>query len=179
MAVLAGTFAPQTMIYTATAAQIWHEIQRRQASTGDHVIFQLQKDPESPYRYRGVAVFRVSVALSWLPDIQAQLVTESGRPWLPNWLQFSAALPELAAAVPGVACSVAIDAQAVAWARSPARDAKRMGQLSAARAEWPGRIEELRAEWLPRRKTARRAGYLAAADALASALEFDLARGAV
>ena len=51
--------------------------------------------------------------------------------------------------------------------------------MSEARAAWPSQIEAIRAEWLPRRKTARRAGYLAAADALASALEFDLARGAV
>ena len=175
MARLARTFAPQTMIYTATAAQIWHEIQRRQASTGGAVVFRLQKDPSStPYRYRGVPNFRVTVGMDWL-DAEIAVVDSYGKPWLPNWMQFSAALPELLA--PGVSVGVQVDAEAVAWAPSASRTAKRMAALATTKAAWPTRIEELRAEWLPRRKTARRAGYLAAADALQGAIEFDQARG--
>ena len=62
-------------------------------------------------------------------------------------------------------------------APSASRTAKRMAALATTKAAWPTRIEELLAEWLPRRKTARRAGYLAAADALQGAIEFDQARG--
>ena len=165
------------MIYTATTGQIWHEMQRQRASTGGAVVFRLQKDPSStPYRYRGVPVFRVAVGMDWL-GAEIAIVDDYGRPWLPNWMQFAAALPELLA--PGVSVGVQVDADAVAWAPSASRTTKRVVALTTTKAAWPGRIEELRAEWLPRRKTARRAGYLAAADALASALEFDLARGAV
>lgn len=163
--------------YTATRAQIWHEIHRRGAASHRKVVFLLKKDPSStPYRYRGVPNFRVLVSMDWLAA-EVVVIDGAGRPWLPNWMQFSAALPELLA--PGVSVGVQVDAGAVAWAPNASRTTKRMSQLSAARAEWPVCIEELRAEWLPRRKTARRAGYLAAADALASALEFDQARGAV
>ena len=179
MARLARTFAPQTMTYTATKAQIWHEMQRTREREGGHVMFWLKKDPEnSPYRYRGVSRFSVSFTCSWM-DTNTAIVDDYGRPWLPTWGQFSAALPELAGARAGLAVSVVLDADAVAWAPSPQRDAKRASSMSEARAAWPSQIEAIRAEWLPRRKTARRAGYLAAADALASALEFDLARGAV
>ena len=179
MADLARTFTPQTMIYTATAAQIWHEMQRQRASTGGAVVFRLQKDPSStPYRYRGVPNFRVLVSMDWL-DAEIAIVDSYGRHWLPNWMQFSATLPAVAGAGAGLVVSVVLDADAVAWAPSPQRDAKRASSMSEARAAWPSQIEAIRAEWLPRRKTARRAGYLAAADALASALEFDLARGAV
>jgi hypothetical protein len=163
------------MTYTATTAQIWHEIQRQPKTAPAEVVFRLQKDPSSTYRYRGVPNFRVTVDMDWL-DAEIAIVDDYGRPWLPNWMQFSATLPELLA--PGVSVGVQVDAEAVAWAPSASRTAKRMAALATTKAAWPGRIEELRAEWLPRRKTARRAGYLAAADALASALEFDQVRGA-
>lgn len=165
------------MIYTATAAQIWHEIQRQRASTGGAVVFRLQKDPSStPYRYRGVPNFRVTVGMDWLAA-EIVIVDDSGRPWLPNWMQFSAALPELLA--PGVSVGVQVEAEAVAWARNATRDAKRIQAHTTARAAWPSTIAAIRTEWEPRRRTARRTGYLAAADALAGALEFDQARGAV
>lgn len=167
------------MTYTATAAQIWHEMQRQRVGGGGSVVFRLQKDPSStPYRYRGVPNFSVTASMSWF-DGEIAIVDAQGRPWLPNWMQFSAALPALAGAGAGVVVSVVLDAPAVAWAPSAARDAKRVQAHTTARAAWPGQIEALRAEWLPRRKTDRRTGYLAAADALASALEFDQARGAV
>lgn len=168
-------FTIPPMIYTATAAQIWHEMQRQRASSGGSVVFKLQKDPSStPYRYRGVPNFRVTVGMDWL-GAEIAIVDSYGKPWSPNWMQFSAALPELLA--PGVSVGVQVDAEAVAWAPSASRTAKRMAALATTKAAWPTRIEELRAEWLPRRKTARRAGYLAAADALQGAIEFDQARG--
>ena len=167
------------MTYTATTAQIWHEMQRQRTGTGCTVVFRLQKDPDaSPYRYRGVAVFGVSVALSWM-SLAVAVIEDDGRPWRPTWQQFASALPELASASPYVSINVVIEeADAVAWAPSASRDAKRTTSMSAARATWPSQIEAIRAEWLPRRKTDRRTGYLAAADALAMALEFDQARGA-
>ena len=172
-----AVFTIPPMTYTATMGQIWQEMQRQRASTGGAVVFRLEKDPSStPYRYRGVPNFRVLVSMDWL-DVEIAIVDDSGRPWLPNWMRFAAALPELLA--PGVSVGVQVDAEAVAWAPNASRTTKRMSQLRAAAAEWPGRIEELRAEWLPRRKTARRVGYLAAADALQGAIEFDQARGAV
>lgn len=174
----APTFAVHAMTHTATKAQIWHEMQRTREREGGHLMFWLKKDPAaSPYRYRGVSVFAVSVTCSWM-DTNTAIVDESGRPWLPTWGQFSAALPELAGARAGLAVSVVLDADAVAWAPSASRDAKRVALMDAAKAAWPSQIEAIRAEWLPRRKTARRAGYLAAADALQGALDFDQARGA-
>jgi hypothetical protein len=166
------------MIYTATSTQIWHEMQRQRASPGGEVVFRLVRDPSStPYRYRGVPNFSVTASMSWF-DGEIAIVDSYGRPWLPNWMQFSAALPALAGAGAGVVVSVVLDAPAVAWAPSASRDAKRVASMSEARAAWPGQIAALRAEWLSRRKTDRRTGYLAAADALASALDFDQARGA-
>ena len=50
MARLARTFAPQTMTYTATKAQIWHEMQRTREREGGHVMFWLKKDPENSVR---------------------------------------------------------------------------------------------------------------------------------
>lgn len=108
--------------------------------------------------------------MSWF-DAEIVMIDGAGRPWLPTWAQFAAALPELLA--PGVSVRVELEeAGAVAWAPSPQRDAKRRALMDAVKAAWPSQIEALRAEWLPRRKTARRAGYLAAADALESALQF-------
>lgn len=172
----APCFALHTMIYSATTAQIWHEIQRQPATTTATVVFRLQKDPSStPYRYRGVPNFSVTASMSWFVG-EIAIVDDYGRPWLPNWMQFAAALPELLA--PGVSVGVQVDADAVAWAPSASRTTKRVVALTTTKAAWPGRIEELRAEWLPRRKTDRRTGYLAAADALQGAIEFDQARGA-
>ena len=174
----APTFAVHAMTYTATKAQIWHEMQRTREREGGHLMFWLKKDPaKSPYRYRGVSVFTVSVTCSWI-GANIVVVDDDGRPWLPTWGQFSAALPELAGAGAGLAISVVMDAADVAWAPSASRTAKRMAALATTKAAWPGRIEELRTEWLPRRKTDRRTGYLAAADALQGALDFDQARGA-
>lgn len=174
----APTFALHTMIYSATTAQIWHEIQRQPANTPAEVVFRLQKDPSStPYRYRGVPVFRVLASMSWF-DAEIAIVDDYGRPWLPNWMQFAAALPELLA--PGVSVRVELEeAGAVAWAPSASRTTKRVAALATTKATWPSTIAAIRAEWLPRRKTDRRAGYLAAADALQGAIDFDQARGAV
>lgn len=175
----AGLFALHTMTYTATTAQIWHEMQRQRASSGGSVVFKLQKDPSStPYRYRGVPNFRVTASMSWL-DAEIAIVDSYGRPWLPTWMQFSAALPALAGAGAGLVVNVVLEAEAVAWARNATRDAKRIQAHTTARAAWPSTIAAIRTEWEPRRRTARRTGYLAAADALASALDFDQARGAV
>lgn len=166
------------MIYTATTAQIWHEMQRQRVGGGGSVVFRLKKDPSStPYRYRGVPNFSVTASMSWV-DGEIAIVDAQGRPWLPNWMQFSAALPALAGAGAGVVVSVVLDAPAVAWAPSASRDTKRVALMSEARAAWPGQIEAIRAGWLPRHKTDRRTGYLAAADALQGALDFDQARGA-
>lgn len=167
------------MTYTATAAQIWHEMQRQRVGGGGSVVFRLVRDPSStPYRYRGVPNFSVTASMSWF-DGEIAIVDSYGRPWLPNWMQFSAALPALAGASPGVSINVVIEeAAAVAWAPSASRDAKRTAAHTSARAAWPGQIEAIRAEWLPRRRTDRRTGYLAAADALQGALDFDQARGA-
>jgi hypothetical protein len=164
------------MTYTATTAQIWHEMQRQRASTGGAVVFRLQKDPSStPYRYRGVPVFRVLASMSWF-DAEIAIVDDYGRPWLPNWMQFAAALPELLA--PGVSVGVQVDADAVAWAPSASRTTKRVAALATTKATWPSTIAAIHTEWLPRRRTDRRTGYLAAADALQGALDFDQARGA-
>lgn len=165
------------MIYTATAAQIWHEMQRQRVGGGGSVVFRLVRDAEnSPYRYRGVPVFSVTAALSWL-DADVTMIDPAGRPWLPTFAQFAASLPEIAGAGAGVVVSVVLDAPAVAWAPSASRDAKRVALMDAAKATWPSTIAAIRTEWLPRRKTARRTGYLAAADALQGALDFDQARG--
>lgn len=173
----AALFALHTMIYSATSTQIWHEMQRQRASEGGDVVFRLVRDPSStPYRYRGVPNFSVTASMSWF-DGEIAIVDSYGRPWLPNWMQFSAALPELLA--PGVSVRVEIDeAGAVAWAPSASRTTKRTMSLATNKTTWPSTIAAIRAEWLPRRKTDRRTGYLAAADALASAIEFDQARGA-
>ena len=153
-------------------------MQRQRVGGGGSVVFRLVRDTEnSPYRYRGVSVFSVTVALSWL-DADVSIVDGAGRLWMPTWAQFAASLPEIAGAGAGVVVSVVLDAPAVAWAPSAARDAKRVQAHTTARAAWPGQIEAIRAEWLPRRKTDRRTGYLAAADALQRAIEFDQARGA-
>ena len=166
------------MIFTATRAQIWHEMQRQPVGRSGHAMFRLKTDPSGTvYRYRGVHVFSVSVALSWFDDAIA-LVGSDGRPWLPTWGQFSASMPEVLSAGAGLVVSVVLDAPAVAWAPSPVRDAARIDRHVAARQVWPSQIDAIRTEWEPRRKTARRTGYLAAADALQSALDFDRLRGA-
>ena len=103
------------------------------------------------------------------------IIDDDGKPWLVTWERCTAALPGLVA--PGPSVSVQVDSGAVGWARNAARDAKRKAALIADRAAWPSQIAALRSEWLPRRKTERRAGYLAAADALATAIDFDFARG--
>ena len=175
---VAAHFSAHLMIYTATRAQIWHEMQRQPAGRSGHAIFRLKIDSSGTvYRYRGVHVFSVSVALSWLDDAIG-LVGADGRPWLPTWGQFSASMPETLGAGTGLVVSVVLDAPAVAWAPSPVRDAKRVASMSETRATWPGQIDAIRTEWEPRRKTVRRAGYLAAADALQGALDFDRLRGA-
>lgn len=168
------------MIHTATRAQIWHEMQRQPVGRSGHAMFRLKTDPSGTvYRYRGVHVFSVSVALSWFDDaIAIAIVGADGRPWLPTWGQFSASMPETLGAGTGLVVSVVLDAPAVAWAPSPVRDAKRVASMSETRATWPGQIDAIRTEWEPRRKTVRRAGYLAAADALQGALDFDRLRGA-
>ena len=164
-----AVFTVQSMAKTVTAEQIWHEMKQRGA--GD-VTFTLTKDPKSPYRARGVPIFSVTTTLSWYGEF-LHLIDNSGNPWLPTWTEFSAALPEIASASPGVVLKIVVQADAVAWAQSDTRDAKRTSALLLANVQdWPDVIDAIRDEWLRRNPSARRTRYLAAADGLESALRF-------
>lgn len=156
------------MAKTATTEQIWHEMKSQNAG---EVIFTLTKDPKSPYRARGVPVFRVVVTMSGRGEF-LHVIDDRGNPWLPTFVQFSAALPEIASPSPNITLKIVVQADGVAWAPSPQRDAKRVAALLANVQDWPDVVDALRSEWLPRRNTARRTKYLAAADALESALRF-------
>lgn len=135
------------------------------------VIFTLTRDKSSTYRYRGVPVFGVVVRMSWRGEF-LHLIDDRGNPWLPTFVQFSTALPEIASPSPNIRLQVVVQADAVAWAPSPQRDAKRVAALLANVQAWPDVVDAIRSEWLPRRSTARRTRYLDAADALESALRF-------
>ena len=157
------------MAKTATTEQIWHEMKRRGAC---EVTFRLTKDPKSPYRARGVPVFGVVVTMSWRGDF-LHVIGDRGNPWLPSFAEFSAALPEIASASPGLVQKIVVQADAVAWAQSDTSDAKRTSALLLANVQdWPDVIDAIRDEWLRRNPSARRTRYLAAADALESALRF-------
>ena len=158
-------FTVQNMTRTATTEQIWHEMKRRGA--GD-VTFTLTKDPKSPYRARGVPVFRVVVTMSWRGEF-LHVIDDRGNPWLPTFDQFSAALPALASASENVMLKIVVQADAVAWAQSDSRDAKRTSALMANVQAWPDTIDAIRSEWMRRNPSARRTKYLDAADALESA----------
>ena len=161
-------FYSHIMAKAATTAQIWHEMKRRGA--GD-VTFTLTKDKSSPYRARGVPVFTLCVTMSWRGD-RVTVIDDAGNPLLLTWAQFSAALPEIASASASVMLKIVVQADAVAWAQSDSRDAKRTSALLANVQAWPDDIDAIRSEWMRRNPTARRTRYLAAADALESALRF-------
>ena len=135
------------------------------------VTFRPTKDPKSPYRARGVPVFGVVVTMSWRGDF-LHVIDDRGNPWLPTFAEFSAGLPALASASPNVTLKIVVQADAVAWAPSDSRDAKRTSALLANVQDWPDVIDAIRSEWMPRRSTARRTKDLDAADALESALSF-------
>ena len=171
---------PRARAYTrgaATVAQVCDEIQRQPSNTAGVVVFRLLRDiKSSPYRYRGLAVFGVLVELPWLP-IAPDLIDENGLPLRATWPQVTAFVPALLAGAPqGLSCAVVFDSAAVGLPRLPVRDAKRAAELARLRGTWPACIEELRTAWALRRPTARRAKYLAAADALVDALAFETAR---
>lgn len=171
---------PRARAYTrgaATLGQICDEIQRQPSGAAGVVVFRLMRDIKArPYRYRGLALFGVAVELPWLP-ISPELINDKGGALRLTWPQFAGLLPAAIAGAPaGLSCAVVFECAGVGLPRLSARDAKRAAALSALVATWPSDVQSLRAEWEPRRITARRSRYLAAADALLSALEFETVR---
>lgn len=163
-------------IYYCTAAQLAHEIFR--SGAGGTVAATLALDSSSPYRARGLPKYRITVELSWLYDCQLLVIDTKGRVRALNWVDAGALLGGCVSG--SVSLSIALpEAGGLAPPHTPAREALLIARWVAGTALVNSAASEvIRGEWLGRPPSARRSGYLADADAIDGAVNFDYLRGA-
>lgn len=165
--------------FCATAAQIAHEIAHGGAAGGE-VAFALSYNRDaSPYRARGLPLYEVAVEFSWIGGTVA-LIGMDGKVPLYTYPDACTLVGGLLWGGAPVQASIVIaEAQHIPPHVTPARVAALEARLEAAQAQIThDAAQALREPWAGRPDSARRASYLARADAIDQAVMFDQIRGA-